>query len=137
MGSKKRIKGINLKKIPSLVPKKLNLIKFKVNPVDVIEDTKNKIGDFYSNFNDVIGGSVSPIVHNGYLFLLDDKIEEAKARVQMQQGAGLSDVEFLDSSETAKRFSFVDPDLIKGSTWCPSDGFLRPGIVYGEAAQAV
>lgn len=93
--------------------------------------------DFYNNFNETIGGSVSPIVHNGYLFLLDDKIEEAKARVEMQQKAGLSDVEFLDAAETAKRFSFVDQNMIQGATFCPSDGFLRPGIVYGEAAHAV
>ena len=40
---------MGLKNIQSLVPKNLNLKKFKVNPVDVIEDTKNKIGNFYSN----------------------------------------------------------------------------------------
>lgn len=93
--------------------------------------------DFYNKFNKTIGGSVSPIVQNGYLFLLDKKIEEAKARVKMQQEAGLSDVEFLSAEETTRRFPFVDQDMIKGATWCPSDGFLRPGIVYGEAAQAV
>ena len=60
--------------------------------------------DFYNKFNKTIGGSVSPIVQNGYLFLLDKKIEEAKARAKMQQEAGLSDVEFLSPEETTRRF---------------------------------
>ena len=38
------------KNIQSLVTKNLNLDKIKVNPVNVIENTKNKIGNFYSNF---------------------------------------------------------------------------------------
>ena len=49
MSPKKRKRNIGLKNIQSLLPKKLNLDKFKVNPVGVIEDTKNKIGNFYSN----------------------------------------------------------------------------------------
>ena len=42
-------KNNKLKKIKSLIPKKINLNKFKVNPVKVIEGTKNKIENFYSN----------------------------------------------------------------------------------------
>ena len=38
-------KNLSLKSIQSLVPKDLNLNKF--NPTNVIEGTKNKIGDFY------------------------------------------------------------------------------------------
>ena len=51
MSSKKkpRKSSVGLKNIKSLVPKNINLKKFKVNPIDVIEDTKNKIGNFYSN----------------------------------------------------------------------------------------
>ena len=41
-------KNTGLKKIQSLVPKNLNLRKFKVNPTNVIEETKNKIGNFYT-----------------------------------------------------------------------------------------
>ena len=40
-------KNLNLKSIQSLVPKDLNLNKF--NPTNVIEGTKNKIENFYSN----------------------------------------------------------------------------------------
>ena len=46
MSPKKKSTG--LKKIQSLVPKNLNFRKFKVNPTNVIEDTKNKIGNFYT-----------------------------------------------------------------------------------------
>ena len=51
MAQKKLIKKkiIDLKNIQSLVPKNLKLNKFKVNPVNVIEGTKNKIGNFYIN----------------------------------------------------------------------------------------
>ena len=42
----KKITG--LKNLKSLVPKNLNLKKFKVSPTNVIEDTKNKIGNFYA-----------------------------------------------------------------------------------------
>ena len=44
-----RKKISSLKNIQSLVPKNLSLEKLKVNPVNVIEKTKNKIGNFYSN----------------------------------------------------------------------------------------
>ena len=49
MNTKKRKKVINLKKFQYLVQKKLNLDKFKINPVNVIDDTKKKIGSFYTN----------------------------------------------------------------------------------------
>ena len=45
-----RKKSSNLKNINALVPKNINLNKFKINPVDVLEGTKNKIGNFYNNF---------------------------------------------------------------------------------------
>ena len=41
-------KNTGLKKLQSIVPKNLNLRKFKVNPTNVIEETKNKIGNFYT-----------------------------------------------------------------------------------------
>ena len=43
----KKIMG--LKSLKSLVPDNLKLKKIKINPVNVIEDTKNKIGNFYTN----------------------------------------------------------------------------------------
>ena len=42
-------KNMGFKNIQSLVPKELKLNKLKVNPLNVIEGTKNKIGNFYTN----------------------------------------------------------------------------------------
>ncbi len=42
-------KNLGLKNIQLLVPKNLKLDKLKINPIEVIEDTKSKIGNFYSN----------------------------------------------------------------------------------------
>jgi sarcosine oxidase, subunit beta len=90
--------------------------------------------DVYRRFPEEVGGLVVPIVENGYLFLLRDGLEAAAARVAMQRSCGLHEVELLDPAATARRFPFVDAAGIVGATWCPSDGFLRPEIVYGEAA---
>jgi sarcosine oxidase subunit beta len=92
--------------------------------------------DFYRRFCDEVGGDIRPIVQNGYLFLLKSGIEAAQKRVDMQKSAGLTDVELLTPEQTATQFPYVDPDSILGATWCSSDGFLRPGIIYGEAASA-
>jgi len=90
--------------------------------------------DHYKRFPEEVGGMMSPIVQNGYLFLIGDQPEKAQERVKMQRTCGLDEVEFLNPTETQERFPFVDPDHIVGATWCPSDGFLRPEVVYGEAA---
>lgn len=76
------------------------------------------------------------IVQNGYLFLLDDEgaWADAQQRVRMQQEAGLAEVEALDQSELLARFPFVNPALV-GATWCPTDGFLHPQVIYGEGAR--
>jgi len=90
--------------------------------------------DAYRRFPEEIGGLSVPIVENGYLFLLRDGLEAAAGRVAMQHSCGLREVELLSPGETALRFPFVDPDSLVGATWCPTDGFLRPEVVYGEAA---
>ena len=38
-----------LKNIQFFVPKNFNLNKLKINPFEIIDDTKEKIGSFYSN----------------------------------------------------------------------------------------
>ncbi len=90
--------------------------------------------DVYRRFPEEIGGMMVPIVENGYLFLLGDGSDAAAARVAMQRRCGLEEVELLAPDAVASRFPFVDPEIIVGATWCPSDGFLRPEVVYGEAA---
>ena len=92
--------------------------------------------DVYRRFPEEVGGMVVPIVENGYLFLLDDPAElpRAAGRVALQRSQGLDEVELLDGDEALRRFPYLNRDAIVGATWCPSDGFLRPEIVYGEAA---
>lgn len=77
------------------------------------------------------------IVPQGYLFLLDaDGLAAADARVAAQRAAGLADVERLDGDAVRRRFPWVGPG-ITGATWCPSDGFLRPDAILGEATRAL
>ena len=39
----------NLKNIKSLIPKNFNLKKIKVSPINLIDETTNKLGNFYQN----------------------------------------------------------------------------------------
>lgn len=93
----------------------------------------------YRDWAETMGGGGKPIQQNGYLFLVDDPElwTQAQARVRDQQAWGLTEVEALDAAEVAQRFPYVDPDAIQGGTWCPTDGFLRPEVVYNEAATAL
>ena len=91
----------------------------------------------YLHFPELVGGSQVPIVQSGYLFLLAEDLEPARQRVAMQRSLGLTDVELLLPDEVARRFPWVDPGAVTGATWCPSDGFLRPEIIYNEAADAL
>jgi len=92
---------------------------------------------FYRAFADEVEGGVSPIVQNGYLFLHDDPAawDAAKRRVLLQHGAGLTEVRALEAPALVDRFPWVDGERCLGGTWCPTDGFLRPEVVYGEAAR--
>ncbi len=91
--------------------------------------------DYYRRFTHEVGGATTPIVQNGYLFLhaLTEAWETARARVAMQRAAGLAEVEALDARDLVARFPFVDGLTVLGGTFCPSDGFLRPDVVYAEA----
>lgn len=93
---------------------------------------------FYEQFTERVGGRTCPIHQNGYLFLLDTDaaLASARARVAMQRAVGLSEVELLDRAALIARFPWVDPDVVVGGTFCPSDGFLLPEVVYNEAIEA-
>lgn len=93
---------------------------------------------FFRDWVQRIGGDQSPIVQRGYLFLHDraDAWVAAQARVAEQRSWGLADVAALDPAAVHDLFDWVDPDAITGGTWCPSDGFLRPELVYTDAAEA-
>ena len=45
-----KIKATGLKNIKLLTVKNLNLEKLKINPINIVEDTKSKIGNYYLNF---------------------------------------------------------------------------------------
>lgn len=94
---------------------------------------------FYQEFTAEMGSETSPLIQNGYLFLVEGAAawEEAQSRVKMQQQVGLGDVEALPPEEVGHRFSWVDTAQISGATWCPTDGFLLPHIVYHDAAREV
>ena len=78
---------------------------------------------------------VSPIIQNGYLFLHDEasSFEQAKATVKLQQSVGLTEVVALEAADLHRQFDWVDADAIVGGTWCPTDGFLLPQVIYQEA----
>ena len=91
---------------------------------------------FYRNWSNIVGGKISPMVTNGYLFLkgCNTNMSDVKANIEMQHKAGLSDVCILDRSELNEMFPYLETTGIMGATWCPSDGFLDPCIVYMDAA---
>lgn len=74
----------------------------------------------------------------GYLFLHDDPSAwaQAKDRVHMQQRHGVADVEALEGDALRARFGFVADEML-GGTYCPTDGFLHPEVVYQEGAARV
>jgi glycine/D-amino acid oxidase-like deaminating enzyme len=89
---------------------------------------------FFREFQDRVGAERSPIKPNGYLFLFDDPDAWASAqrRVRMQQEAGLTEVEALAAADLGERFDWVDAGAVLGGTWCPTDGFLLPALIYQE-----
>ncbi len=94
--------------------------------------------DFYKRWHQTMGQEGEPIEQNGYLFLVQGEQAWAAAqkRVADQRRWGLSEVQALSPEQTVAQFPYVDPEEITGATWCPTDGFLRPDVVYNEAAEA-
>ena len=95
--------------------------------------------EFYSRWKEETGGDLNPIQQNGYLFLFDQEnaYEKARTRCISQQSWGLMDVESLNQEALKDRFPFIDTQEIKGATWCPTDGFLRPEVIYNDAAESI
>ena len=89
------------------------------------------------------------LVQNGYLFLYEKALgdsedaqraarwDTAKRLVPMQQRHGLADVELLDINAISERFPHIDTSDLIGASYCPSDGFLRPDIIYMEGFRRV
>lgn len=97
---------------------------------------------YYEQWREITGMSDHPLTQNGYLFLNDWRVDpdEIRARVEMQSRAGLSEVVFLTADELDKfesgRFGYLSTTGIKCATWCPTDGFLAPNIIYNDGAEA-
>lgn len=91
---------------------------------------------FYKAFAAEVEDGQSPIVQSGYLFLCGDEaaVGAARARVAVQHAAGLTEVELLVGDELRRRFPWVAAS-VAGGTFCPTDGFLFPAVVYHEAAR--
>lgn len=89
------------------------------------------------------------IKQNGYLFLYEDPQQAApawkpairraaaqawqlaQANVALQQKIGLP-VEILTPQEIHECWPHLEPDRLAGATWCPTDGFLFPQMIYTE-----
>ena len=94
---------------------------------------------FYKNWAEIMGDAskISPMISNGYLFLKawGAKMSEVEALVDIQHKAGLSDVCILSKKELEGKFPYLETTGLECATWCPSDGFLDPVIVYADAAE--
>lgn len=94
---------------------------------------------FYRAFQAEVEDGSSPLVQSGYLFLHDRPVAWAEALrvVEMQRACGLTEVEALERDALAERFPWVDRETLVGGTFCPTDGFLLPHLVYNEGARRV
>lgn len=94
---------------------------------------------FYLDWAARVGGPLCPIEQSGYLFLYDQPQlwAQARQRAAQQRSWGLGEVEDLATDDLIRRFPWVDPAVVLGGTWCPTDGFLRPEAVYNDAAAAL
>ncbi len=94
-------------------------------------------------------GQGEVLVQNGYLFMYEDpaqaddpaaasaRWEAARDNVLMQKAAGLAEVELLTPTEADDRFVHVQASKLIGATFCSTDGFLRPDIIYMEGFRRV
>ncbi|MCE9582174.1 MAG: FAD-binding oxidoreductase [Planctomycetes bacterium] len=78
---------------------------------------------------------------NGYLFLWSEQeaADAAATRVIFQRERGVPDVAMLTASQVREKFPWIDHAEMKGASWCPHDGFLKPDLVastYLDAAVA-
>ncbi len=108
---------------------------------------------WYSHFHDLLLSPPDvcqqPVMRqNGYLFLYEapDAIpawqprrqhevaqiwHHAQMAASMQQRLRLP-VEVLTPQIVQERWPYLRPDRLTGATWCPTDGFLMPHMIYNE-----
>jgi sarcosine oxidase, subunit beta len=83
--------------------------------------------DFYRSQQDRYGTD-SGFRELGYLILATNAVQEreAKARVEMQRAAGLTDVRWVDAAEAARLNPTLDPTTFRGASYAPGDGCVDP-----------
>ena len=83
--------------------------------------------DFYRSQRERYGTD-SGFRELGYLILATDEAQEAeaRARVEMQRAAGLTDVRWVDAAEAARLNPTLDPSTFRGGTYAPGDGCVDP-----------
>jgi sarcosine oxidase, subunit beta len=108
---------------------------------------------WYGHFHDLLHSPADvrqqPVMRqNGYLFLYEDPDaipvwqprrrqelariwQGARVAAAMQQRLGLP-VEVLSPQHIHERWPHLIPDRLIGATWCPTDGFLIPHMIYSE-----
>lgn len=108
---------------------------------------------WYSHFHDFLHSSSEvrqqPVIRqNGYVFLYETpdaapawqprKRQEiathwqrAQESAQMQQRMGLP-VEVLTPQAVQEHWPYLVAERLIGATWCPTDGFLSPHLIYHE-----
>jgi glycine/D-amino acid oxidase-like deaminating enzyme len=105
---------------------------------------------WYTHFHDLLRTPPerrqAVIRQNGYLFLYDrpdapDAAPHAGAHWQraqstaaMQQRVGLP-VEVFTPEHIRQRWPHLATERLVGATWCPTDGFLFPAVIYGEGVR--
>jgi FAD-dependent oxidoreductase domain-containing protein 1 len=106
---------------------------------------------WYCHFHEMLATPVEQrqqpaIRQNGYLFLFDapdapDAAPDADAHWQraqrlaaMQRRVGVS-VDVLTPTEISVRWPHLVAERLIGATWCPTDGFLFPPVIYGEGVR--
>ena len=93
---------------------------------------------FYERFAEYTGETSRMLWQPGYLFLYrsdgpagagQGKFLDAVERVRLEHEAGLADVRVLTSDDIVEQFPYVERANLIGATFCPTDGFLDPGII--------
>lgn len=89
--------------------------------------------DVFKRFPELTGQGNVAIRQHGYLFLHAhaQAWTTAKATVDIQRSAGLTEVEVLEGADLQRHFPYTSPDLL-GGTYCPTDGFLHPDVIYND-----
>jgi glycine/D-amino acid oxidase-like deaminating enzyme len=95
---------------------------------------------FYSDLASELPSQERPLQQNGYLFLYaePEAWANAQARVALQRSVGLAEVEALGAQDLVGRFPWLSAEAgLLGGSWCPTDGFLFPHLLYNEGAERV